>query len=107
MGQRNFDRLALDQYMSMQMAAELNMLITVRCSGCRREARYLAVDLIEVVGPSHFLKRPMWPCRRCQTADFIKNTWAPITAQAPMSGVTVRRPVKKVVRWLWRETRLE
>lgn len=103
MGQRNFDRLALDEYMSMQHAANLNMVITVRCSGCKREARYLAADLVEIVGREHFLRNPMWPCRRCGTGDFISNTWAPITAQSPQSGVVVRRPVKKVERWIWRD----
>jgi len=82
-------------------AAHDGMLITLRCNGCRRTLHFWAADLVKVVGEHHQVHLAPWPCSRCQTADFIDVSWT-VPGAAMLTGLTVRRPVRKIERWLWR-----
>lgn len=77
------------------------VLITVKCPFCRRIARFWADDLIKVLGPDHQLHLPPFPCSRCKTID-LDVRWT-IPPPGDLSGLTVRRPVSQVVRWIWRD----
>lgn len=85
----------------MGEAAADGMLITLRCNGCHRTMYFWAVDLVRVLGEHHQVHVPPWPCSRCKTAEFINVTWA-VPSPEKLAGLTVRRPVRKVERWLWR-----
>lgn len=87
----------------MQEAARKGYLITLRCGLCRRKAHFWAADLVQVVG-DHQLHVPPFPCGQCRTADYIDVTWT-IPDQSMLRGLTVRRPVRKIERWLWRDER--
>lgn len=83
-------------------AARDGMLIRVRCGKCGRAANYWAADLVEVVGPDHELHIPPFRCSRCRTAE-----WMYVSREVPdasaVASLVVRRPVRKVTRWIWRE----
>lgn len=83
-------------------AARDGMLITLRCNGCRRTMHFWAVDLVRVVGEDHQLHLAPWPCSRCRTAEYISVSWT-VPGAAMLAGLTVRRPVRKIERWLWRD----
>ena len=83
-------------------AARDGMLITLRCGLCRRAAHFWATDLVKVVGENHQMHIAPFPCSRCQTAEYIDVTWS-VPSPSTLSGLTVRRPVRKVERWLWRD----
>ena len=86
----------------MRHAAEGGQLIMVRCGLCHHRANYWAQDLVKVVGPTHEVHVPPFPCSRCKTRDYIdvKCTVPPATE---LDGLTVRRPVRKVTKWIWRD----
>lgn len=76
------------------------MLISVRCPLCDRRAHYWAADLLKVLGPDHRLDQPPFPCSNCNTNDLDVRYRVP--APTELVGLTVRRPVRQVVRWIWR-----
>lgn len=81
-------------------AAAMGVLITVRCPFCRRKIHYWAADLVNVLGPDHPLHLAPFPCSRCKTTE-LDVRWK-VPAASDLSGLTVRRPVRQVVRWIWR-----
>ena len=83
-------------------------IMLVRCARCRREARYLPADLIEVLGDPHWeaFRPPLWPCSRCRTAEHLTIRSLYPTAEERAAGITVRRPVERVTRWRWREEKI-
>ena len=85
-------------------AAALGMLISVRCPRCRRKVHYWAADLVKVLGPDHRLHEPPFPCARCKSSE-LDVRWN-IPAVSELSGLTVRRPVRQVVRWIWRDEKV-
>ncbi len=84
----------------LRHAASNGMLITVRCPFCRRVVNFWAADLVKVLGPDHELHVPPFPCSRCRTRE-LDVRWR-IPSAADLQGLTIRRPVRKVERWQWR-----
>lgn len=82
-------------------AVEHGMLLTMHCPYCRRTAHFWAKDLIQVLGPDHEMHRPPFSCSKCKTPD-IRVSWR-IPAAAELQGLLVRRPVRKIERWIWRD----
>ena len=87
----------------MSYAASAGMLISVRCPLCRRQVHFWATDLVKVLGPDHRLDRPPFPCARCKTTE-LDVRWR-VPSASERSGLTVRRPLRQVVRWIWRDER--
>ena len=85
-------------------AARDGMLISVTCHLCRRTAHYWAEDLVRVVGPRHQRHLPPFMCSRCRTAEHMAVRWC-IPTSAEREKLMVRRPVKQVVKWVWRNER--
>ncbi|MCV2887029.1 hypothetical protein [Ruegeria aquimaris] len=77
------------------------MLITVRCPMCRRTVNFWAADLIKVLGPDHELQNPPFPCSRCKNNE-VDVRWT-IPAASDLERLTVRRPVRQIVKWIWRD----
>jgi hypothetical protein len=88
----------------MHHAAADGMIITMRCSLCRRDVHYWAADLVKVLGPNHQVHVPPWPCSKCRRIDFVQMRWQVATKQL-LDGLTVRRPVRQITKWLWRDER--
>lgn len=86
----------------MAEAARLNMLITLHCNVCGRTTCFLATDLLRVLGPQHEVHRAPFDCGRCKTTDYIRVEWEMLTASRLASGLTLRRPVKQITKWIWR-----
>lgn len=78
------------------------MMLMVRCGLCRRTANYWADDLLKVLGPLHELHVAPFPCSRCKTAEYINVKWK-VPSGSDLSSLTVRRPVKQVSKWMWRD----
>jgi hypothetical protein len=77
------------------------MLIIIRCAHCRRLVRFLASDLIEVLGdPFAPADRAPFECSQCRRRD-----WLSVTLHSPAPGdvghLVVRRPgpVRKIRTW--------
>lgn len=82
-------------------AAGDHMLITLRCNLCRRTFHFWAEDLVKVVGADHLAHQAPFPCGRCKSWEYIDvRCWVP--AADALNGLTVRRPVRQIVRWVWR-----
>lgn len=62
-------------------AAENNMLIVVRCAGCRRMVRYLAADLATLLDGNRDAYEPPFACSKCGTAQSMK-----VSMHSPMAG---------------------
>lgn len=88
----------------MHHAASEGMIITMHCSLCRRDVHYWASDLVKVLGPNHQVHVPPWPCGKCKRIDFVQMRWQVATMQL-LEGLIVRRPVRQVTKWLWRNER--
>lgn len=86
-------------------AALDRMIIVMRCNGCRRMAYYWAEDLVKVVGRWHEVHVPPWPCSKCRTIEYMQTWWEVPTADKLQEGLTIRRPVKQVTKWIWRNER--
>lgn len=82
----------------------MGMLVTLRCGLCRRTVHYWAADLFQVVG-DHQVHVPPWPCGRCRTMDYLNVSWT-VPGAATLAGLTVRRPVRKIEKWLWRDEKV-
>lgn len=78
-------------------------LALVTCAGCGRACRYWAHDLIKVLGPDHDLLVPPFICSKCRRREWMDIHWIVPSATELQDGLTVRRPVKQVVRWIWRD----
>ena len=85
-------------------AARDGMLVTLHCGLCRRTMHFWAADLVRVVGKHHQVHIPPWKCSRCGTVEFVDVTWA-VPSPSILTGLTVRRPVRKIEKWLWRDER--
>lgn len=81
------------------------MLIVMRCNGCKRTARFWASDLAKVVGIWHEVHVPPWQCSRCGTMEYMQAWWEVPSAATLQEGLTIRRPVEQVTRWIWRNER--
>ncbi|WP_299911611.1 hypothetical protein [uncultured Paracoccus sp.] len=76
------------------------------CNGCRRRVNYWAADLAQVIeDPFHEAHVPPWGCARCKTAEYMVMRWHVPSAEEMAKGLTVRRPVRKIEKWLWRDER--
>ena len=85
----------------MRDAAQDGMLITVYCPMCRRRVNYWAQDLVKVVGPLHQAHIPPFPCSKCRTRE-LQVSWRVLPA-SEIGGLTVRRPVRQITKWIWRD----
>lgn len=83
----------------LAQAAMMGMLITVRCPGCNRKVHYWAADLLQVLGDRR-LNEPPFPCSRCNSRE-LDVRWR-IPAPSELTDLTIRRPIRQVVRWIWR-----
>ncbi|MDT1061924.1 hypothetical protein RM190_08660 [Paracoccus sp. CPCC 101403] len=81
--------------------AEKGMLLTVRCTMCKRTARYWATDLMKVVGPYHQAHLPPFKCGQCKTSEYLDIQWSLPSAGELAEGLTVRRPVRQITKWIW------
>jgi hypothetical protein len=84
----------------MRHAAADGMLVSMRCGLCRKTLHFWAADLVTVLGPGHPVHVPPWPCSRCRTAEHIDMRWT-VPSPAMLQGLTVRRPIRKIEKWLW------
>lgn len=83
--------------------AASGLLMIMRCNLCGKVVRFWAADLVKVLGPHHQAHVPPFPCSRCRTRDYIDLRWTMPSATELAEGLTVRRPVRQVVRWKWRD----
>ena len=86
----------------MHQAAERGQMISLRCGLCNRVANYWASDLIAVVGPNHEAHVSPFDCAQCKTREYIDVTCA-VPSPSKLNSLTVRRPVKQVTKWIWRD----
>lgn len=86
----------------MRDAAADGMLVTLRCGKCGQQVNYWAADLVQVVAWDHELHVPPFARSRCRTTEYV-SVRATIPSAEAMQGLTVRRPVRQVVRWIWRD----
>lgn len=89
----------------LETAAKDGMLVTCQCKRCQRVVRYLASDLLALLGPDHrVMTAPPYPCR-CGERDRIA-----IKVTKPVPGdwgsVDVRRPSGIRRTQLWRTVKL-
>lgn len=86
-------------------AAKDNQLITCRCARCRRVVRYLATDLLPILGPDHrVMTVPPFPCRCGETERIAIKVALP--APGDWGSVEVRRPAGIKRTQLWRTVKL-
>lgn len=81
------------------------MMLVVQCRKCSRTVRFWARDLALVLDPDHDAHLAPFPCSRCRTKANLDIQWIVPNAAELQTGLTVRRPVKQVVRWIWRDER--
>ena len=89
----------------LDRAAEQHRMIVCRCKTCKRVVRYLAADLLLILGPAHrAMVDPPYPCR-CGETRYIK-----VECVIPDSGdygsLEVRRPAGVRQTQLWRTVKL-
>lgn len=85
--------------------AEAGLLLTMKCGLCGRKAHYWATDLLRVVGPQHQAHIAPFACAKCRTKEYIDLWWTKPSAADLQAGLTVRRPVRKITKWIWRNER--
>lgn len=85
-------------------AARDGKLLTMRCGLCRRTAHFWATDLVAVVGGDHQAHVAPFPCSKCGHTDYIDLRWS-VPSASELQTLTVRRPVRQVVKWIWRNER--
>lgn len=91
---------------SISDCARDHMLITMRCNSCRRQVVFWAEDLDRVLeGKFHEAHKPIWPCSKCRTIEYMQMGWSVPAASEIAAGLTVRRPVRKITKWIWRDER--
>lgn len=84
----------------LETAARDGQLVTCACKRCRRVVRYLAADLLPLLGPDHrVMTVPPFPCR-CGETERIAIKVAQPTA-GDWGSVEVRRPsgIKRTQQW--------
>ncbi|WP_299913356.1 hypothetical protein [uncultured Paracoccus sp.] len=92
---------------SIRDCARDHMLMLMRCDLCGRTVNYWAEDLAKVIDdPFHEAHVPPWGCGQCRTIDYMSIRWHLPSAQELAAGLTVRRPVRQVVKWIWRDERV-
>ena len=89
----------------LETAARDNQLITCKCNRCGRVVRYLAADLLPILGPDHRVQTvPPFPCR-CGERERIG-----IAVAQPGAGdwgsLDVRRPAGIRRTQTWRTVKL-
>ena len=89
------------QELWLDEAASRGQLIVCRCKECRRLVRYLAADLLPLLGPSHRASiDPPFACSKCGRKDHIA-----VECVYPTPGdyghLEVRRPagIKRIQQW--------
>jgi hypothetical protein len=89
----------------LDQAAADGQLVICRCRSCKRLVRYLASDLLPLLGPDHrVMLDPPFPCR-CGEVERIA-----IKVEVPAAGdwgsVEVRRPAGIKRTQLWKTVKL-
>lgn len=96
--------IALSKRLRLREAARNGMMISMKCALCRREVNYWAHDLIQVLGPEALVDHAPWPCSRCSAPDMLSvRCVVPSASDIATGNIIVRRPVKQVLRWIWRD----
>lgn len=91
---------------SIRGCARDGMMLVMHCNRCRRTVHCWAADLLKVVDdPFHEAHVLIWACGRFKTIGYMVMRWKLPTAWELEDGITVRRPVKKITRWLWKNER--
>ncbi|PTW99133.1 hypothetical protein DDE23_18730 [Pararhodobacter aggregans] len=92
---------------SIRDCARDGMIIVMRCNHCRRQVNYWASDLAQVIeDPFHEAHIPPWGCAKCRTSEYMVMRWRVPSALELSKGLTVRRPVRKVTKWIWKDERI-
>ncbi len=88
------------KYRTLGDAARDNLLIVLRCNGCHRKVNFLASDLAEVIGKTHYAHVPPFKCSRCETDEYI-DVSARYLDTKERGRTIVRRPAMagKICRW--------
>lgn len=89
----------------LDVAARAGELIVCNCRSCKRTVRYLASDLLPILGPSHRVAtEPPFPCR-CGEHELIS-----VKCETPSAGdwghLYVRRPAGIRQTQTWKTVRL-
>ncbi len=81
-------------------AAAIGQMVIVRCGLCRRQVRYLAADLAELLGSDRDALQPPFPCSRCDTGSYM-SVKLHLPAPGDYGHLIVRRPagVKRIQKW--------
>lgn len=87
---------------NLSEAAAAGMIMTVKCDMCRRTVHFWASDLVQILGAHHPLSKPPWLCSKCKTADYM-HVRCKVWSTNSLQGLIIRRPVRKVTRWIWRD----
>jgi hypothetical protein len=85
----------------MRDAAASGQMVMVRCGLCHRAVNFWAEDLVKVVGPSHEVHVPPFPCSHCRTSEYL-NVSCTVPSASALATLTVRRPIKQITKWIWR-----
>ena len=89
----------------LETAAKDGQMITCHCARCRRVVRFLAADLLPILGPDHrVMTVPPFPCR-CGERERIAIKVA-LPAPGDWGSVEVRRPAGIKRTQLWRTVKL-
>jgi hypothetical protein len=89
----------------LDTAAQDGQLITCSCKRCRRVVRYLATDLLPLLGPDYrVMSDPPFPCRCGETERISIKVAQP--AAGDWGSVEVRRPSGIRRTQLWRTVKL-
>lgn len=81
-------------------AAADRQVALIRCSLCGRRAHYLPEDLAKVCGDGAPAHVPPFACSRCETVEYMRVTLMIPLAEEALT-LQVRRPVRRVVKWVW------
>jgi len=81
----------------------MGMVLSLKCGTCGRVVHYWAADLVQALGPLYRISRPPWACR-CKASEGAVVKWF-VPGPSALQGLTVRRPVKKIEKWVWRDER--
>jgi hypothetical protein len=91
---------------SLANAARDEMLVVMRCSCCHKTIAYVAADLVGLVSnPDQDALKPLFPCSRCQTGQYMRVTLRSV-APGDYGHLLVRRPAEAVYVQTWRTVRL-